>query len=298
MYLKACSHQPGSKPGFQHALKLSYNTIEKDRLSFGEGQKSLVYRYHFSDHVPKASVGVFTALMDELSTMACFRSSLPGPPGASVQMQTELLTHDIQQLKDGIDIVNTVTKLGRKISHTRTEFVCPSTQRQIAFSSHVKYMPSGSVLLDWFFSSNVLFRIYNKFYLGRLPNPPHYEETSLIKDVLQSHISFGGIGRATFHVTSEHTNPFGVMHGGMQAMVMEHVGESFARAELKSDDILLEAIHMEFFRAVKVGGSIDVTCENIGLAEHGSQLHIRVILLNRGKVSSEGKLRFAKSKLS
>ena len=303
VFLKGASLQPASRPGFQHALQLSYNTISKERFSFGEGGKTLTYRYQFNESVPKATVGVLTALMDELSTTTCFRSSIPSPPGASVQMQTELLAHDIDEiLNDGVDIVNTVTKLGRKVSHTRTEFYCSSTKRQVAFSSHVKYMPSGSFFVDTYFNNKYIFQLFNYLYLEWFSNPPpHYDTKPLFKDILKANIEFNGIGRAIFHVTPEHTNPLGNMHGGMHAIVMEHVGKSFARNEFQSEKVILEAIQMEFMRAVKVSGCVDVTCENIGFTnpEGGSHiLHIRVILRNGEKIYSEGKLRFAKSKLA
>lgn len=108
-FIKGGAVQPGSNPGFCHALKLSYNTIDKSQLSVGP--KSLGYRYKLSSDVPKFTIGLFTALMDELTTMACFRVGLPSPPGISLQMQTELVDRiiDLSTLSE-IQVISVLSK--------------------------------------------------------------------------------------------------------------------------------------------------------------------------------------------
>ena len=243
-FIKGGGLQPASKPGFAHSLKLSYNTIAKDKLSVTNKNKTLTYRYRLSEHVPKPSIGLYTALMDELSTDAFFVAGSPSPPGVSLQLQTELLTkpchhkqpHPQHQVGSEIDVVNTVTKLGKTVSHSRTDFYCVATQTPLAFSSHVKYMPTGSRLLDLLFTNKFLYGLYTKFLLPRRGEPKLYEERPLVKDVIGSSLEHHGLGRASFHVTREHTNGFGGLHGGCHAMVMEQVGEAYAKAELQDHD--------------------------------------------------------------
>jgi len=304
-FLKSGGLEAGSKPGFSHFLRLSYNTLAKERISVTDDKKTLTYRYGFSDYVSRPSVGLYTALMDELSTSACFAAGSPHPPGVSLQMQTELLVKDYHSLHKqqspvgDVDIINTVTKLGRTVSHIRTDFVCATTQTPLAFSSHVKYMPTGNPFLDLFFTNQFLYRLYEQYILPRRPEPKMYPEKELRKDVIGSNLEHHGLGRASFHVTREHTNPFGALHGGCHAMVMEQVAEAYANAEFKQTStdnnkhgsLLLEAVHIEFLGAAK--GTVDVLCETIGKVEEASLIHVRVMLVQNGRILSEGKLRYS-----
>lgn len=260
----------------------------------------MTYRYRFSPDVNKASPGLYSALMDELSTAALFSAGLPASPGVSLQMHVELL--EPLSATNDIDIVNTVTKLGKKVSHTRTYFYCVDTDKALAYATHVKYMPTGSWFLDWMFGSKVLYNFFTRMLVSA-KQPSLYEEKSLVKGVIQSYLEFHGVGRATFHVTREHTNPFGAMHGGCQAMVMEQVAESYAKEVLKQnkvdrDDntkapVVLESLQIEFLVAIK-GPSVEVVCETLGKNDDSNILHVRAMLKdNSGRLLSDSKLRFA-----
>jgi len=310
-FLKGGGLQPGSKPGFGHSLRLSYNTLNKERVSVSDNKKTLTYRYCFAEHATHPSVGLYTALMDELTTDACFIAVSPHPPGVSLQMQTELLVKDHHKkpqeaLPKYVDIVNTVTKLGRTVSHTRTDFVCASTQTLLAFSSHVKYMPTGSRLLDFLFTNKFVYRIYGQYLLPQQGDPKLYPKRELRKEVIGSSLEHHGLGRASFHITREHTNPFGAMHGGCHAMVMEQAAEAYAKVELLKENeapaenkkctgdsplVLLEAMHIDFLGAAK--GTVDVLCETIGKVDGEPSIHLRVMLMQNEKILSEGKLRYS-----
>ena len=292
LFIKGGNSRPASKPGFGHALKFSYNLMAKERLTITDHNKTLTYRYHLCDDVPKATVGLFTALMDDLSTNALFAAGLPSPPGVSLQMQTELLVKKTEDLPTEIDIVNRVTKLGRTVSHTRTDFLCAKTQTPVAFASHVKYMPTGSRLLDFMFTNKTAFRLYDQLVLRRLPDPPQYPEKNLFRQVIGANLEYVNSQQGRFHITREHTNPFGAMHGGCHAMVMEQAGSTFAKAELQTETVVLEAMHVDFIGAAK--GTVEVFCETIGRVEHNDILHVRVLLKKGERTCSEGKLRFAK----
>jgi acyl-coenzyme A thioesterase PaaI-like protein len=300
-FIKGASMRVGSKPGFAHALKVSHNTIAKKRLTLrGPSNKELVYRYKFSNDVPTPSVGLFTALMDELSTHVVFAFGMPAAPGVSLQMQTHIFVHDLPTSE--IDLVNKVTKFGRKITHTQTDFVCTETGKLLGQGSHIKYLPTGSWILDFFFNNKSAFKIGTKLLFMSKQDAPVYPEKSLVKEVIRDHLEFqGGIaGRATFHVTPEHTNPLGSMHGGCHAMVMEEVAMVFAKVELKADMLILESIQVEYFKEAK--GTVEIVCDTLGLCEQ-DYLYVRVRIQrpDGGMCLSEGKLRFSthatKSKL-
>jgi len=302
---------PGSRPGFNHALKLSHTTIDPKRVhSIGTfSNPEMTYRYSLSSDIPKYSTGVLTALMDELSTDACFRVGLPSAPGLSLQFQTELVDktkamkffNGQDDMHKEVDIINTVSKLGRTIAHTRTDFRCSQTQSLIAFSSHVKYMPTGLPSLDFLLRYPKIHDIYidNAF---RYSTIRVYDEKAL-SQVIGPHLQFDrdrGEGKpyATFTVTTEHTNPFGAMHGGCQAIVMEDVALDFVRNELSNDDVIVEALQMEFMSPGKQG-PIDVYCEVIGTSvddtveERVSTMHVRVQLRLQAnnRLCTEGRLR-------
>jgi len=299
-FMKAGSVQPGSNPGFGHAMKLSYNTMDLQRMSI-TGPKSLCYRYKLSPDVPRFTTGLLTALMDELSTVACFRVGLPSAPGLSLQMQTELIPSEQTGLMldslEELDIDTVVTKLGRTVSFTKTHFRDAKTQELVGFSSHVKYMPTGSRLMDWVFTNRFLYDLYEQFYL-RSKVIPIYEEGPLVSGVLQPHLDFVHPGRATFGITSKHTNPFGSLHGGCHAMIMEMVGKVFAKDQLGCESVLLEAMQIDYLGAGKVGRRVEVVCERLGGGEEapkgGTTLQVRVLIQHGDRICSDGKLRFSR----
>ena len=293
-FVKGGSVQKGSRPGFAHALQLSYPRFDKARLTLPD-KNTLTYRYPLAttkSHNDKPTIGLLTALMDELTTVACFAVGQPSAPGVSLQMQTELVQPktDLSSLTE-LDVVNVVTKLGRTVSTTRTEFRHPDTQELLAFSSHVKYMPTGSWLLDWILSNKFCYGIYQRLVVTPV-QVPQYEHKALQSEVIGAHLQPVSVGHAKFQVTAEHTNPFGGLHGGCHAMVMEVVATTFAQAEMNASTVVLQAMQVDYLRAAPRGSTVDVTCERIGSSCNGDTLQVRVFLRNSHKICSEGKLRF------
>jgi acyl-coenzyme A thioesterase PaaI-like protein len=235
--------------------------------------------------------------------------------------------------------------LGKTIAHTRTEFRCSKTATLLAYASQVKYMPTGLFWLDTLLRYPTL----HDWYIDtvcRVRTIPNYEQKSLVSLISEHLQTFpprptseeGTTGAqpndkeatkgtkeppsppflcATFTVTTEHTNPFGALHGGCHAMVMEQVALDFARTQLSStssstttttsDDnpamMIVEAMQLEFL-SPGIQGPIDVYCEIIGndestgsgsSSEQRRSLHVRVQLRTRknNRLSSEGKLRIS-----
>jgi acyl-coenzyme A thioesterase PaaI-like protein len=147
--------------------------------------------------------------------------------------------------------------------------------------------------LDLIFNKEWAYKLYVLLVVQR-STLPVYEKKNLSNDVIRPHLEFQGVsGRATFHVTREHTNSFGALHGGCHAMVMEQVATVYAQEELKADDVVLEAMQVDYLAAGK--GSIDVECETLGRNNNASSknLHVRVLLKRAdGRILSDGKLRF------
>jgi len=201
-----------------------------------------------------------------------------------------------------------VTKLGKTISHTRTNFYYSDdnkknsqTQQEeerrtpIAYSTHVKYMPTGSWIIDWVMTSKLMWSLIRYFLLDR-QEPSYYEEKPLVKDVIGSHLEFQGLGKASFHPTAEHTNPMGAMHGGCVAMVMEQVAEPYAKHALGVDSVVLESMNVEFLGAVRLGGKhtvVDVECETIAMDEKNNVLIVNVLQRRGTRIVSDAILKFS-----
>ena len=226
-------NQAALTPGFTHALRLSYNLISKQHLTWNDDDdddnnvaRTLTYRYKFGKQVGKPTAGLLLAIMDEISTSACFGAGNPSAPGVSIQMHLELcqqrgLRHHHPMLvqlpsvlqqqqqqyeEEELDVISTVVKLGRILSYITTEFRNPNTRALVAFGSHTKYMPlTGiSLLLPSSTASSSL-----------TPPPQHihqYKEKYLVEEVIAPNLVHNGIGRATFHMNHDHVNGFGSLH--------------------------------------------------------------------------------------
>lgn len=278
------------QPGFSHALKLGYNQIDRTRLSIDAGRRALTYRYRFSEDVPRATAGLLMALMDELSTTAAFALRGPCPPGASIQMHTEIFGGGGPLAEtDGVDAISTVVKAGRTITNTQTEFFCSSSGRLLALATHIKYVPTGSWVMDLLLTNRRLWGLYARLRVNGA-TVPYHREASLLEGVIRPHLDFRGADRATFRCTAEHANPLGSLHGGCIAVVMEEVGATYARSRLgREREVFLGDLHVEFLRPGK--GTLDVECETIAPVD-GPSIYVRVALKGKGRTLSVGKLRF------
>uniref|UniRef100_A0A7R9ZJM3 Thioesterase domain-containing protein n=1 Tax=Craspedostauros australis TaxID=1486917 RepID=A0A7R9ZJM3_9STRA len=301
-FIKGAALQPASKPGFAHALRLSYNTINADRLGWDAKRKALTYRYAFEDVVTASpTLGTMTAIMDELTTNACFAVGQPSAPGLSLHMDMEWLIDDPTTLfgtdRKELDVVNIVTKLGRTISFTRAEYVHPVTQQIVAYGTHVKYMPTGSFFLDIIFNKSWAYALYKAVYRVNTADVPN---TYPLQDVIATHMQHTGLGHATFHITREHTNPFGGLHGGCHAVLMEAVAMPLAKSVLSKrmkistngdDDnvrAFVKSIKIDYLSAGKVGQDIRITAETIEEEVHGTKVSLRVKLSRSdGRVLSD-----------
>eukprot|EP00545_Synedropsis_sp_CCMP1620_P000857 CAMPEP_0119030078 /NCGR_PEP_ID=MMETSP1176-20130426/40850_1 /TAXON_ID=265551 /ORGANISM="Synedropsis recta cf, Strain CCMP1620" /LENGTH=307 /DNA_ID=CAMNT_0006986443 /DNA_START=53 /DNA_END=976 /DNA_ORIENTATION=- len=285
-FIKGGNKQPASKPGFGHALKLSYNLIAKEKLSWKE--KILTYQYKFTEDVDKATPGLLMAIMDELTTNACFGVGQPSAPGVSLQMQVELAA-DVQALQsDEMDVVSTVVKLGRTISFTRCEFF--QNKKLIAFGSHVKYMKTGSYVMDIVFNNAWAWNLYEFFAGDSVPD--QYEEKHLWKGVIGPCLEYQNIGDATFSINSEHVNPMGGLHGGCHALLLEMVGETLAKDMLKPeglDMLVLESLQIDYHSIAK--GKVKVVAEALVVGVKTLQMRVGIYRSN-GRMASEGKLRW------
>eukprot|EP00980_Cylindrotheca_fusiformis_P031761 scaffold26902_cov98-Cylindrotheca_fusiformis.AAC.2 len=274
-----------AKPGvvshnFGHALGLCHETIDMDRLTVSKNHYT--YRHLLSKDRPMTP-GMAVALMDEMTAhlMGCAGS----PAGASLFFQVEWLPKKKKIVKaekeeedDYIDIVNTLTKKGRTIAHTRTDFVS-SDQQVIGYSTHVKYMPSGSFFFDGFlrYYPPWLSPFLNKLAMSKLAEAPSTPTVTVgAHETVENNLKIISDGKAEFTKQDEHCNPMGSLHGGCTAMLMEKVAEPYAKNLLKSS-IVCESIQIQFIAAARGRQTLEVDCEPIDVVEKSHAL-VRVNL--------------------
>jgi acyl-coenzyme A thioesterase PaaI-like protein len=274
-----------TKPGvpshnFEHALGLCHETIEMDRLTVSKN--ALTYRYKLSNG-QKLTPGLAGALMDE--TTAELMGSTGAVAGASLFFQVQWFPKKIKSAGDGddyVDIVNTLTKQGKTIAHTRTDFVS-SDQQVIGYSTHVKYLPTGSFMFD------ALLRYYPPWlspWLSKLADSKLAEAPSTpavtvgAHNIIDNHLKLMSDGKAEFTMQDEHNNPMGSLHGGCIAMIMEKVAEPYAKDLLQSsspDAIHLESLQIQFVAGGRGRKTLKIACATIDVVENSHAL-VRVTL--------------------
>lgn len=277
--------------GFETPLRLSYFTMNP-KLMHSTG-KAFTYRYMIHPGVclngKTVSLSTYLAIIDSLTTFAlvgAHESAKSSRPGVSVQLQAEL-NHNASSPAEEVDIISTVTKLGGKLAFIRAEVRTVDTGDLVCFASHIKYLPTGSWMMDFLFSSWGWHLM--KIYLQRLPAAPAPEESSIL-EAIKPYLEPRGLGLASFTVKKEHNNGFETLHGGCQSILMEIVSQPMAKEELKSDQIKLESIQVAF--AASGRGTVDIVTKV--LSKGDKSMTVRVSLLRSdGKVISEGTLRWS-----
>mmetsp|Transcript_19860 Transcript_19860/g.48757 ORF Transcript_19860/g.48757 Transcript_19860/m.48757 type:complete len:328 (-) Transcript_19860:26-1009(-) len=282
--------KPGeSNYSFQSALGLCHETYDPDRLTVSKNFLSYRYKLAPSD---KLTPGLGAALMDEMT--AGLFGAAGRPAGASLFFQAQWFPENIiksssSDEEDYVDIANTLTKNGRTISHTRTD-IRSSDNKLIGYSTHVKYMPFGNIVMDTFISyfpfwvSPWLSRIINK----RLPPPSPTAHLNVgAHKAVEAGLKIVSDGKGEFSMTDDHKNPFGTLHGGCSVMVMEKVGDSYASSLFKDSNFYLESLQVQFLSAGRGQKTLTLECETIEFTEKSHAL-IRVNLMKPKSGNKKG----------
>jgi hypothetical protein len=236
----------------------SYNNVREEDFSFEETnippyKPALVYRYHLRESLQQLNVdqcgdtrirlSTYTSILDDVSTWSMILGTLTNPrPGVSVTMQTEWGpgARSSPSLSDplntrAVDIVTTLTKKGQTMGFLRTEVRHPVTSEVICHCQHTKFLNPG-----WMF--RIIFTPQGRWFLDKIAkyifpllvrsnsNRVQNNNTTA-KQILES-FEMIGENKATFRVGPQHTNGFGGLHGGVQAILMENLGRRVAKKHL------------------------------------------------------------------
>ena len=311
------------KTAFEHALHLSHSRIQPQNLFYTKDTKELTYRLKVDPALyvhkdPSISLGTYMSLMDSLTTLALVGSSSSTAsglrPGVSVQLQAELTASSSESLPTHVDITSKVTKVGRSLAFLRADVRNVDTGKMLCFGSHVKYLPSGSMWMDMGLS-RWGWPWVRSFVLKTRPEPVDSGGDNL-RQVILPHLQHTATGRATFNVKTAHTNAFGGLYvsqnveqainfsshthtqdvgqGGCQAILMELVGETLAKEELKTPHVVLEAMQVMYLSVGKK--QVEIVAETI--STDSTSVFMRVLILSGakdGRLVSEGTLRWKSS---
>lgn len=205
-FMKGGALQKGSNPGFAHALQLTYNTIDRSRLSV---QGSSLHYHYTTPPATQTTTGLLLAILDELTTTAQIAAKCPCPPGVTLHMQIETA---VPQLPSSFTVVASARKIGSRMAFMDCSFYGVG-HRLIAFGSQVKYLPTGSWLTDLAFTTPWMYHLYNRIFFASqtVPVYPLLDESKSIQDAVLKPLT-STLESATFRVGRNVTNPFGTMH--------------------------------------------------------------------------------------
>jgi acyl-coenzyme A thioesterase PaaI-like protein len=295
--------------GFCHFLDLSWtnncsnSNVNVERFSLVKDtassyrQSSLIYRYRIPNSIrhldedendSKIQLSTYTSILDEVSTWMMTMATFPNPrPGVSVSMGTEWGSfprsqqQQQQQLSskqdEEVNIITTLTKKGQTLGFLRCEVQCPQTGDVICYFQHTKYLDLGwklKLILTppgrWFVQFGLRYVVPLFLYEDKT-----IEQTEDAKNqnIMES-FRMTSYTTAKFQVGKEHSNGFGGLHGGVQAILMERLGREVARYKLK--DVVGSAAE----RTERIAG-LDCTRLNISYQSPAKkQLHLEAFVMD------------------
>jgi acyl-coenzyme A thioesterase PaaI-like protein len=292
------------KPGFSHVLGLSYPQIRKENLLKVDAASltlripitsQLLQTQTYEKAAPSVLLSTYMAMMDEVTTWSLVLADAErGRAGVSVSLQgwTGPAFH---RLTDSVDMTTQVLKVGRNLGFCRAEVRSAHTGDLVCSGSHIKYLPSGNVLVD-FLQSSYGWNLLKRYTEYSNPSPTTLESTNLgVGDFFRSFQQDDH--RATFVAQPIHLNPLGSLHGGCVAMLMEMAAAPVAKQELlRGDDdtnVTIVSQSVEYMSPPNTK-EIELQVERISLSQDGRTVDLRVTLSCKGQARSVGRLQFTR----
>ena len=282
---------------YEHGKEAS--SVREDQTFFVEtdeirSKPSLVFRYRFPPdqrlryldeerddpsgdrrRLPRRetpSLSAYTSILDEVTTLGLVTTNTKKPfPGVSVTMQTQWGPGGGAHANPSsngpppqeVDIVATVTKLGRTLGFVRAEVRDPSNNNAlVCYFDHVKYLPPGWVLglllsPVGLWCLDLVLKLVQPF---RKSNKIADETEDSAPGIMDPYIKTSET-TAAFRVGPEHCNGMGGLHGGVQAVLMERLGRSVAYRELLNVDLALQDPSSSIY---------DVECQQLQISYQSS----------------------------
>jgi acyl-coenzyme A thioesterase PaaI-like protein len=240
------------------------------------------------------SLSTYTSILDEVTTLGLIAASPKDTrPGVSVTMQSQwgaahapdpAQSSSSSLLLEEVDIVTTITKRGRTLAFVRAEVRDPSNNNDgvICYFDHVKYLPVGWMASLLFTPAGMwCLNLYLRYILpyvntntyqdgsggGKSKNmDPMNSEHSNIMDSFQKTSDT----TATFQFGEQHANGFGGLHGGVQAILMEYLGQSVAQNELSTFHLNSNNSNSSSSSSSSTSSDMVVECERLQISYQSS----------------------------
>jgi acyl-coenzyme A thioesterase PaaI-like protein len=229
------------------------------------------------------SLSTYTSILDEVTTLGLIAASSKHPrPGVSVTMQSQWGAAHAQRtaqqsssLLEEVDIVTTITKKGRTLAFLRAEVRDPSNNDSvICYFDHVKYLPVGRMLSLLFTPVGMwCLDLYSRYILPYMHMNTDHHGGGKSKKIKPMNINYStsimdsfqktSDTTATFQFSEQHANGFGGLHGGVQAILMERLGQSVARKELSK-------FHLNTNNSNSSSSDMVVECERLQISYQSS----------------------------
>jgi acyl-coenzyme A thioesterase PaaI-like protein len=238
------------KPSSSTSLVFRYQFPSKNRLQYLDNNDD-DDNDNEKQQYRGPSLSTYTSILDEVTTLGLIAASPKHTrPGVSVTMQSQWGAAHAQHassqsssLLEEVDIVTTVTKKGRTLAFVRAEVRDPSNNDGvICYFDHVKYLPVGWMLSLLFTPVGMwCLNLYSRYMLPYMHKNNHRGGGGKSKNFEPMNSKYSNImdsfqktsdTTATFQFGEQHANGFGGLHGGVQAVLMESLGQSVARNEL------------------------------------------------------------------
>jgi acyl-coenzyme A thioesterase PaaI-like protein len=282
-------------PSFSRALGLNSGAFSANENVSFDKEHNLTFRLPLTKRIqlPRleqpVALSTYLAIIDDVTTWALVLGDLQhSRPGVSVSLRAEWgPAASRHQLGDQVDVVTSVSKIGRNLGFVRAEVRDVTTGDIVCSASHIKYLSLG-IVVDFMLSSygwNT-----SKFLTDKLMPSSETEAPPLI-DLFDS-LKFESDNRATFEPSLVHASSGGPIHGGCQAVLMQMVATRLAQRELGSSSVRLDSIAIDYMASPKAKiTKIDV--QTLPKADGDSSVSLRVQLIGGGRLNSDGLLRFS-----
>eukprot|EP00536_Pseudo-nitzschia_multiseries_P014345 jgi/Psemu1/298691/fgenesh1_pm.688_\ len=239
-------------------------------------------------------LSTYASILDEVTTysiLAAAGTKRPRP-GVSVTIQSQwgpgapgngTGPSSPPSQPEEVDIVTTLTKKGRSLAFVRAEVRDPSNNDGvICHFDHVKYLSVGWVMSLVLSPLGLwILDFYLKYLLPHLGKRGSDSDSGSGSDnrstqqpptgIMDSFRKTGDT-TATFRFGPQHANGFGGLHGGVQAILMERLGQAVAKQELGA-----------VAAAGTAEGTADVRCQRLQISYQSSasrQLDLRAYVID------------------
>ena len=294
---KQVEKSPQKGGSFSSVLGLDYHQLEPEQVEFNAKEKIITIRdVELSNATPMLASHL--AMVDEITTMALLLTDTR--PGVSLSLRAARTTASTRETEKetstSIDVVSKVDRLGRNISFTSAQVFDSVRGTLLSDASHVKYMPMPSRVAEFALSPRgwPLTQLYSNHVLEDIEKNETLQSSSL-DNMLDSYQYHPEDGTASFASSSSYNNGFGTLHGGAQAILMEHtIREKLSREQQHEGGYQVDSLSVEYLTTPK-SQTVQIEAEPLfDESSDGRRKAFTTKMKSKGKLNSIGHVSLSK----